>query len=101
MKHANGTEFVLCPTAADMTDDQAEAIALGIGVCGGMAYDAYRLALSAAPAYEPSDEDVERSARALAADRYGDIAWEIMNNKQKRPFLRKARAAIRAFIGGK
>lgn len=40
---------VLVPDAANMTDEQAEAIAQVANVCGGIAYDIYRAAIEAAP----------------------------------------------------
>ncbi|CAB4142344.1 hypothetical protein UFOVP452_4 [uncultured Caudovirales phage] len=48
--------FVIVPHHSNMTDEQAEAIANTVHVCGGIAYDAYRLAIDAAPAWPVTAE---------------------------------------------
>jgi hypothetical protein len=98
----DGKRWKLVPDHMDMTDDQAEAVALGIGVCGGMAYDSYRLSLAAAPAFEPGDELVEEVARALHWEECSPlgIRYDEESGSTKRYWEKSARAAL-SVIGRK
>jgi hypothetical protein len=50
--------LVVVPNASNMTDEQAEAIAMAIGCCGGIAHTAYAAALAARPGAADGQEGV-------------------------------------------
>lgn len=47
--------FVMVPDAANMTDEQAEAIAKVANCCGGIAYEIYCAAIAASPTAEAAE----------------------------------------------
>ena len=92
------------PTVGMLTNGVKTA--MGDAGCGAT----YRAMLAAAPAYEPTEADVERMARAIWEDRESNFqarlrqVWDADGPLQelKREHCRNmARAAIRAFLEGK
>lgn len=60
----DGSRWAVVPDHIGMTDEQAEAIASKAHCCGGMAYDAYRAMLAAAPEFNV-EAMVEKVAKTI------------------------------------
>lgn len=74
--------FMLVPNLSNMTDDQAEAIAMMAGCCGGIAHDIYRAALDSAPV-PPDVPQADEPMTQEEFDRYAALEKEHLGDPDK------------------